>query len=478
MKKSHLTYLRRAVGIASGNGEKSELPDRIDSMKGAQTPMYQMIQDIVCDARFYGVIENITFWKDYSAAKISSFIDSLTDDDWSREELRTGKKEDFLNSWMSEHIVPFTESEKEEITRKLKKMATGGSLMFEYEADGMAKEVTKEFSYGFGIKDKTDSEEPPEPDLPDDIRELLDGSEDVMSGLQSEWQQREAEYIAGMDRSLIDLARKIGRSGGEAQIVKGHFQHASKSDITGVMTGNNLNCILPNEIAMLASPETESIFLRKYVTGQLQLFSSSSSSTKPEIKQRGPIYMCVDTSSSMTGEPEMTAKRLALCIGIIAEREKRPVCVVNYSHTVSFFMLTDLRKQRKRFMSFLSRSYAGGNDESKLFKFLFHSFPKSPAYHNYSRLLEGADLLIMSDFQWDRLDKKVKSLIDHAKAGGMRIHALGVYLSAAAIAGKDNEWRDNGRREGSEKTEYKSGYDFFCDCDCRYIFNDGRVREV
>ena len=181
MKKTHLAYLRRAIGIASGKGRKSELLKQIDSIKGAQTPVYQMIRDIVCDARFYGVVEDKEFWKDYSVASISTFIDSLTDADWSSEDERTGKKEDFLNSWLSEHMLPFTEAEQEEIARRLKMMPTGGSLMFENETTGTATRMTSEFSYGFGIKDKTNTDDPPEPDVPDDIRELLEASDDAMA---------------------------------------------------------------------------------------------------------------------------------------------------------------------------------------------------------------------------------------------------------------------------------------------------------
>lgn len=54
----------------------------------------------------------------------------------------------------------------------------------------------------------------------------------------------------------------------------------------------------------------------------------------------------------MSGDPEAAAKKLALAIAIIAQSEKRPLCVVNYSFTVSFFMLTDFQRQKKSFLTF------------------------------------------------------------------------------------------------------------------------------
>ncbi len=34
MKKSHLAYLRKAIGLASATGKKTELPEQVESITG------------------------------------------------------------------------------------------------------------------------------------------------------------------------------------------------------------------------------------------------------------------------------------------------------------------------------------------------------------------------------------------------------------------------------------------------------------
>lgn len=112
MKKQHLTYLRRTIGIASSIKGGARMFEIIGKMKAGKIPVYQMIRDIVCDSRFYCVVEDDLFWKNYATAVIRHFIDSLSSEDWENEEQRTGKKEDFLNAWLSKHILPLNVEEK------------------------------------------------------------------------------------------------------------------------------------------------------------------------------------------------------------------------------------------------------------------------------------------------------------------------------------------------------------------------------
>ncbi|WP_301185757.1 hypothetical protein [uncultured Muribaculum sp.] len=129
---------------------------------------------------------------------------------------------------------------------------------------------------------------------------------------------------------------------------------------------------------------------------------------KPK-SQKGPIYICVDTSGSMEGEPEVIAKTLALAIVIVAQRDCRLVCMINYSHNLSFFILTNLRRQRQKFLSFLSHSYSGGNDENRLFDFIFKKMPDNSRYRQFTNSFTGADILVVSYFEWSYLSDKTRN---------------------------------------------------------------------
>ena len=91
----------------------------VGKIRAGKTPVYQMIRDIVCDSRFYCVVEDDLFWKNYATTVIRHFIDSLSSEDWENEERRTGKKEDFLNAWLSKHFFPLSVEEKRIIAESM-----------------------------------------------------------------------------------------------------------------------------------------------------------------------------------------------------------------------------------------------------------------------------------------------------------------------------------------------------------------------
>lgn len=46
----------------------------VGKIRTGKTPVYQMIRDIVCDSRFYCVVEDDLFWKNYATADIRHFM--------------------------------------------------------------------------------------------------------------------------------------------------------------------------------------------------------------------------------------------------------------------------------------------------------------------------------------------------------------------------------------------------------------------
>lgn len=342
----------------------------VGKIRAGKTPVYQMIRDIVCDSRFYCVVEDDLFWKKYATADIRHFIDSLSSEDWENEERRTGKKEDFLNTWLSKHFFPLSVEEKRIIAESMQ--LTAGNSGKPVPLGSSGNEVNQD-SDGYdiqiesGITDKSNSPDKMGYSLPTDIANYAESSKGSSPGLEVDSHEAEAEYLQLLNPTIVELAKQIGRSGGTSHEVTGKFQSASRSDISGITIGNDLNCLLPSELALLGAKSTENLFYQRYVQNRLQLFSSASHSFEVANDKSGPIYICVDTSSSMEGEPEVTAKTLALAVAIVAQRDRRPICMINYSHNLSFFILTNLHRQRKKFLAFLSHSYAGSNDENKLF---------------------------------------------------------------------------------------------------------------
>ena len=464
--QQHIKYLRRVIGLAARVKDGAKLLELVAGIRTAKTSVYQMIRDIVCDSRFYSVIEDDTLWKNYSAAVIGHFIESLTFEDWQNDEMRTGKKEDFLNDWLARHIMPMSEEQQKRVIKSLKSRNQDESILINDEEDD-ADSSDQDIEIEPGITDNTNGSSNIGQAMPGEIENYIVDTRLNAAGMDSESHKADAQYLQQLEPSIVELAKKIGRGGGEAGYVSGRFQTASRSDISGITVGNDLNSLLPTELAMLESRSTESIFYQRFVQKRLQLFSSASQSLEKPKSQKGPIYICVDTSGSMTGEPEVIAKTLALAIVIVAQRDRRPACMINYSHNLSFFILTDFQRQRQKFLSFLSHSYGGGNDENRLFDFIFKKMPDNPRYRQLASSFEGADILLISDFEWSSISNGNKKLIAEARMEGMKFYGLGIhtreYLLDKIDDPDDDDWMD--------------GYKFLKQCDYRYLYAKGQVVE-
>ena len=118
------------------------------------------------------------------------------------------------------------------------------------------------------------------------------GKEEPLS--REEERREELRFLKSLPPSLRKLARRIGRAGGEEKAPSGRFPAAAKSDIAGITVGDDLNSLLPSEIALLAGRETEDVFFRNFVGKRLQVFASASAGQEPVRRQDGP-------SSAWTG---------------------------------------------------------------------------------------------------------------------------------------------------------------------------------
>lgn len=86
------------------------------------------------------------------------------------------------------------------------------------------------------------------------------------------------------------------------------ISHSSGSDIEGITIGNDLNSLLPIELATYADKDMENVFYYRYTRHRLQTFDYKSKMSKPTRKlsfqsarRLGPMIVCADTSASMYG---------------------------------------------------------------------------------------------------------------------------------------------------------------------------------
>lgn len=101
----------------------------------------------------------------------------------------------------------------------------------------------------------------------------------------------------------------------------------SRGEKYSLELGNDLSRALTSELAMLASPKTLPLFLRKYQRRQIKQYQRR----EPIYKGAGDIICCLDESGSTTGQPAACGKAVALTLLEVAESEDRKFALIHFS---------------------------------------------------------------------------------------------------------------------------------------------------
>lgn len=263
----------------------------------------------------------------------------------------------------------------------------------------------------------------------------------LMSGLWNSVDFERIRQVVRMQRSypeIVKVARKMGRiaddegkermnvSVGEDQ----QLEHSSKCDIQGITVGNDLNALLPVELAHCADDDLEDLFVYKYLTRKLQTFQYKSEVTQPArrlhkkpARRKGPMIVCLDTSGSMAGKPEKIAHSLLMKLLEIADRQRRDCFLIAFS--VSIHPI-DIRKERARLLEFFSRTACGDTDATRMLEATLKLLRSSVAYVN-------ADVLWVSDFKIPLVSEVLGLQIQQCREENTRFYGLQIGIA-------ENEW--------------------------------------
>jgi uncharacterized protein with von Willebrand factor type A (vWA) domain len=103
-------------------------------------------------------------------------------------------------------------------------------------------------------------------------------------------------------------------------------------EITSITTGNEIERLLPSEIALLADPDLEDLFYLKFAERGLTQYDLIGH----EPQGQGPIIIAIDESGSMTTDyggmtGEVWSKAVMLALLSIARLQKRDLAVIHFS---------------------------------------------------------------------------------------------------------------------------------------------------
>ncbi len=126
---------------------------------------------------------------------------------------------------------------------------------------------------------------------------------------------------------LLDITRQLGRMKEMlSDLRKNDYAHG-RGEKYSITRGRDLKNLLSGELALLASPATTPLFLRKYNAKGLLQYAKRERIHKGH----GDIIVCLDESASTEGENAAWGKALALAVQDICAHEGRKFALIHFS---------------------------------------------------------------------------------------------------------------------------------------------------
>lgn len=249
------------------------------------------------------------------------------------------------------------------------------------------------------------------------------------------WEQFAALYE---QRSMIrQIARRLGRLQeterkllekrlASADALVWPLKRAEKASFVGIRESDDLSSIIPSEAALLAEPETAPLFYLKFAEKKLLTYDYEAREEsnvrqdppreRRKVLRRGPLVLAIDTSGSMAGDREHSAKALTLALARIALRQRRAVHLISFSSGTTELTLEPPRVSLSRLVQFLMLSFHGGTEIPLALDRGLVMF-KNEGFHR-------ADLVFVTDAQAPPLDQRRVAKMDQARARGHRFYGL------------------------------------------------------
>jgi uncharacterized protein with von Willebrand factor type A (vWA) domain len=212
------------------------------------------------------------------------------------------------------------------------------------------------------------------------------------------------------------------------QVTSWAIDHALKSELVGIHESDDITNAIASEIVLLGTPETEIVFYQKFAEKKLLTYefygkamSMATSVTRGKKgrrkpRKKGPIIVAVDTSGSMAGEPERSAKVLCFALIRIAIRERRQLYLISFSTATDTIEISPQKQSLQSIVALLLMSFYGGTDPTKPLEEGIRKLQEKKYQH--------ADLVIITDGQVPLLPENLVDSMDAARKRGNRFYTL------------------------------------------------------
>lgn len=242
------------------------------------------------------------------------------------------------------------------------------------------------------------------------------------------------------NKSIVEIAQQLGRFAlseisekktpqrYETWVLDDHYQDHLPDEMQGVSYSNEISRMLQTEVINLTFPELEIVFYKRYLERHLlsyqyqgaalqykKQYHFQQANDQQDDERGGPFIVCIDSSTSMQGTPELTAKSICYALTQIAFSQNRSCFLMIFSSQVVSFPVTK-NTSLSSLLTFLSSSFRGGTDLKPVIEQSL-SLMKEGVYKN-------ADLLVISDFIAQKLPTVLALEIEELKKKKNRFHAI------------------------------------------------------
>ncbi|MFO1328958.1 MAG: VWA domain-containing protein [Rubrivivax sp.] len=298
----------------------------------------------------------------------------------------------------------------------------------------------------------------------DQVLQLLQGLGDLanlrwdeLKGLLCSREWAEAERMSrALARlpELVELVRRLGRAERAARPqalppqpldaavrkLLGHKVVETRlpglpGELRGIRFTDRFENQLGSEAAMLMHPVLHKLWRARRAEARLLGYDSEAvlhdlrpdpatppradvAPPRPEALERGPVIVCLDTSGSMRGAPEVIAKAITLEAMRTAQRERRGCLLVAFGGPDEIIEreLVFTREGLQALLDLMGQGFDGGTDV------------QAPIERAIERVHQarwsGADLLIVSDGEFGCVPATLARLDDARERFGLRVQGV------------------------------------------------------
>ena len=217
----------------------------------------------------------------------------------------------------------------------------------------------------------------------------------------------------------------------------------SLTETHSLIFSGDVQRMLPQEMVNLADERLKLLFYARMCERRLLTYQLRGKEFRDGERRRGgPVLALLDSSGSMSGEPELAAKALLLALSRRLSEERRPLRALMFSVEVEAYDLYNPDGQ-SQFLDFLCKTFGGGTD--------FDAALRQGVKGLSEPQWQGADILFITDglarirdrgclHDWNCLKEKQGCRIFTVLVGGTEPGGLQRISDQVFLMSRHGEW--------------------------------------